>query len=377
MDQLEQIIEQVASDPAIKGCVIATGKDNFSGGADLTMLQGLGRAYEQLKAEQGEEVAMRHFFEASRRLSLLFRRLETCGKPFAAAIQGLCLGGAFELALACHSPGRLRRRKDPGRPAGDQGRPVPGRRRHAAGRPADADRRRPPDAVQGRADPRAHGQGHGADPRGGAAGRDRRARQGLDPRGRLGGGAMGRAEVQGAVRQGLLARRHDDLAPGQRDLPARDPRQLPGREGDPGLGVRGSAAADGPRPAGREPVLRAYPALHRGGGDDPHAVHLHGRAEQGRAPPEGRAGDQPAEGRRDRRRLHGRGRRLRDRAGRDRGGARRPVGRGRREGQVLRPHADHRPDQQGPRQDAPTATRCSARITTRRPTTARSPTATS
>ena len=28
---------------------------------------------------------MRHFFEASRRLSLLFRRLETCGKPFAAA----------------------------------------------------------------------------------------------------------------------------------------------------------------------------------------------------------------------------------------------------------------------------------------------------
>ncbi len=67
MDQLEQIIEQVASDAAIKGCVIATGKDNFSGGADLTMLQGLGRAYEQLKAEQGEEVAMRHFFEASRR----------------------------------------------------------------------------------------------------------------------------------------------------------------------------------------------------------------------------------------------------------------------------------------------------------------------
>src|SRR5262249_54800145 len=28
--------------------------------------------------------------------------LETCGKPFAIAINGLCLGGAFELALACH-----------------------------------------------------------------------------------------------------------------------------------------------------------------------------------------------------------------------------------------------------------------------------------
>ena len=45
---------------------------------------------------------MQRFFEESRKLSLLYRRLETCGKPFAAAIHGLCLGGAFELALACH-----------------------------------------------------------------------------------------------------------------------------------------------------------------------------------------------------------------------------------------------------------------------------------
>ena len=45
---------------------------------------------------------MSFFFEESRKLSLLYRRLETCGKPFAAAIHGVCLGGAFELALACH-----------------------------------------------------------------------------------------------------------------------------------------------------------------------------------------------------------------------------------------------------------------------------------
>ncbi|MDP4021185.1 3-hydroxyacyl-CoA dehydrogenase NAD-binding domain-containing protein [Methylobacterium sp. NEAU 140] len=102
MEELAAIVETVATDPAIKGCVIATGKEHFSGGADLTMLQGLGRAYEALKAERGEEAAMRHFLDESRRLSLLFRRLETCGKPFAAAITGLCLGGAFELALACH-----------------------------------------------------------------------------------------------------------------------------------------------------------------------------------------------------------------------------------------------------------------------------------
>ena len=102
MDELEAIVDAVVADESIKGCVVTSGKSNFSGGADLTMLQGLGAEYERLKAAEGEDVAMRHFFEASRRLSLVFRKLETCGKPFAAAVQGLCLGGAFELALSCH-----------------------------------------------------------------------------------------------------------------------------------------------------------------------------------------------------------------------------------------------------------------------------------
>ncbi|HEX8665559.1 MAG TPA: 3-hydroxyacyl-CoA dehydrogenase NAD-binding domain-containing protein [Beijerinckiaceae bacterium] len=101
--ELSQIVEAVASDAAIKGCVVTSGKDSsFSGGADLTMLQGLGALYEKFAREKGEEEAMRVFFEESRRLSLLYRRLETCGKPFAAAVHGACLGGAFELALACH-----------------------------------------------------------------------------------------------------------------------------------------------------------------------------------------------------------------------------------------------------------------------------------
>src|SRR3954470_22525013 len=102
MAELAQIVERVASDDAIKGCIVTSGKDTFSGGADLTMLQGLGQEYARLAKDQGEEEAIRFFFEESRRLSLLYRRLETCGKPFAAAIHGVCLGGAFELALACH-----------------------------------------------------------------------------------------------------------------------------------------------------------------------------------------------------------------------------------------------------------------------------------
>ena len=102
MADLKAIIDKVVADEAIKGCVITSGKEAFSGGADLTMLQGLGAEYVKLAKTKGEEAAMSYFFEESRKLSLLFRQLETCGKPFAAAVNGVCLGGAFELVLACH-----------------------------------------------------------------------------------------------------------------------------------------------------------------------------------------------------------------------------------------------------------------------------------
>ena len=102
MDELDSVIDHVASTPAVKGCVITSGKDTFSGGADLTMLQASGAAYAKARKALGEEAAMQQFFDGIRRLSLLFRKLETNGKPFAAAINGTCLGGAFEMALSCH-----------------------------------------------------------------------------------------------------------------------------------------------------------------------------------------------------------------------------------------------------------------------------------
>lgn len=102
MTELHHVIDAVASDGTVKGCVVTSGKDSFSGGADLNMLQALGRDYARMVKDDGEEAAMLAFFEGSRKLSLLFRKLETNGKPWAAAINGLCLGGAFELTLACH-----------------------------------------------------------------------------------------------------------------------------------------------------------------------------------------------------------------------------------------------------------------------------------
>jgi 3-hydroxyacyl-CoA dehydrogenase/enoyl-CoA hydratase/3-hydroxybutyryl-CoA epimerase len=102
MNELVAVIDEVAANAAIKGCIITSGKEAFSGGADLTMLQGLGLQYAKLAKTKGEEEAMRFFLEATGRLSQVYRKLETCGKPFVAAVHGTCLGGAFELALACH-----------------------------------------------------------------------------------------------------------------------------------------------------------------------------------------------------------------------------------------------------------------------------------
>ena len=63
MGELEQIVDAVAGDEAIKGCVITSGKEAFSGGADLTMLHGLGAEYARLAKEKREEAVMQFFFE--------------------------------------------------------------------------------------------------------------------------------------------------------------------------------------------------------------------------------------------------------------------------------------------------------------------------
>jgi 3-hydroxyacyl-CoA dehydrogenase / enoyl-CoA hydratase / 3-hydroxybutyryl-CoA epimerase len=90
--ELEQTVGKLAGDDAVKGAVIASGKSSFIAGADLKDLVGV--------FSQGQGAT--EIYEFARSFSILFRKLETCGKPLVAAINGTALGGGLELCLACH-----------------------------------------------------------------------------------------------------------------------------------------------------------------------------------------------------------------------------------------------------------------------------------
>jgi 3-hydroxyacyl-CoA dehydrogenase/enoyl-CoA hydratase/3-hydroxybutyryl-CoA epimerase len=86
-EEFAEVLLRLAREPRLRGLLIRSGKpDNFIAGADV-------KEFESLPADR--------IREGSARGQALFEQLARLPVPIVAAINGVCLGGGTELALAC------------------------------------------------------------------------------------------------------------------------------------------------------------------------------------------------------------------------------------------------------------------------------------
>jgi len=98
---LAKAAEKVATDASVTGLVITSGKaTGFCAGAALDEMEGTAEGAGLKALTPQEAIAAR--YQGVMRFHESLRKLETCGKPVAAAINGLALGGGLEVTLACH-----------------------------------------------------------------------------------------------------------------------------------------------------------------------------------------------------------------------------------------------------------------------------------
>ncbi|MCH8156996.1 MAG: enoyl-CoA hydratase/isomerase family protein [Nitrospinae bacterium] len=89
LTELEETVHSINANDAIKSVVLAGGsKTFFCAGADIKELSTIQSEKDGLKyAEYGQSV---------------LNKIDSAPKPYIAAVEGVCVGGGLELALACH-----------------------------------------------------------------------------------------------------------------------------------------------------------------------------------------------------------------------------------------------------------------------------------
>ncbi len=139
MADLNTAIDTIVADPAIKGCVITSGKELFPAAPTSTCSRDLAASYAKLAKTKGEEEAMRFFFEESRKLTLLFRSSRPAASPSPPPSTASALAARSNwLCRASCASARMRNRTASACPRSRSG--CSRRWRHAARRSPDADR---------------------------------------------------------------------------------------------------------------------------------------------------------------------------------------------------------------------------------------------